>query len=132
MLKASRGSLRTPSAPVWVMTSGFEMPISNPSRRIVSIRIASCSSPRPRTLKESAESVGSTRIETLVSSSSSSRSLMLRDVTQRRARRGRGDGLADLDAVEARERHDLAAVGLVGVDALEAVEDVELGDPGRL
>ena len=33
------------------------------------------------TLKESAESVGSTRMETLVSSSFSSRSLMLREVT---------------------------------------------------
>ena len=91
MLKASRGSLRTPSAPVCVMTSGFETPISKPSRRIVSIRIASCSSPRPSTLKESAESVGSTRIETFVSSSFSSRSLMFRDVTQRPSRPANDD-----------------------------------------
>ena len=45
------------------------------------------------TLKESAESVGSTRIETLVSSSFVRRSLMLRDVTQRPSRPAKGDVL---------------------------------------
>ena len=94
MLKSSSGSLRTPSS-TWVMTSGFEMPSSKPSRRMVSIRIASCSSPRPRTLKESAESVGSTRIETFVSSSFSSRSLMLREVTQRPSRPAKGEVLTE-------------------------------------
>ena len=43
--------------------------------------MASCSSPRPSTLKESAESVGSTLRETLVRISFSRRSLMLREVT---------------------------------------------------
>ena len=104
--------------------------------------------------------MGSTRIETFVSSSFSSRSLMLREVTQRPSRPakgevltektieivgssmcsggsgagvcGRGDGLADLDALEAGEGHDLAAGGLVRLDPLEAVEDVELRDARRL
>ncbi len=73
------------------MTSGFEIPSSKPSRRMVSMRMASCSSPRPRTLKESAESVGSTRIDTLVSSSLSSRSLMLREVTHLPSRPAKAD-----------------------------------------
>src|SRR5438128_444041 len=42
-------------------TAGFETWSSNPSRRIVSIRIASWSSPRPSTRNVSAESVSSTR-----------------------------------------------------------------------
>ena len=42
---------------------------------------------------------------------------------------GRGDGLADLDAFEAGEGHDLAARGGVGLDPLQAVEDVELASP---
>ncbi len=45
--------MRIPSS-FWVMTSGFEIASSNPSRRIISMRMASCSSPRPMTLKESA------------------------------------------------------------------------------
>jgi hypothetical protein len=59
------------------------------------MRIASCSSPRPITLKESAESVGSTRIDTLVSSSFSSRSLMFREVTQRPSRPAKGEVLTE-------------------------------------
>jgi hypothetical protein len=62
---------------------------------MVSIRIASCSSPRPSTLNASAESVGSTRMETFVSSSFSSRSLMLRDVTHLPSRPAKGEVLTE-------------------------------------
>ena len=61
--------------------SGRETCISKPSRRIISIRIESCSSPRPSTFICSGVSVGSTRIDTLPSSSLSRRSLIWREVT---------------------------------------------------
>ena len=44
--------------------SGFETVSSNPSRRMFSTITASCSSPRPTTLKASGVSVSSTRMET--------------------------------------------------------------------
>ena len=78
-----------------VITSGLPTDISYPSRRIISIRIASCSSPRPETLKASGESVGSSRIETLVSASFSSRSLSLREVTCLPSRPLNGESLTD-------------------------------------
>ena len=63
------------------MTSGRETWNSKPSRRIVSIKIARWSSPRPLTLKTSALSVSSTRRLTLERSSRTSRSRRLRVVT---------------------------------------------------
>src|SRR5699024_10795751 len=48
---------------------------------MVSIKMDKCSSPRPETLKQSVESVSSTRILTLVSTSLNRRSRKLRDVT---------------------------------------------------
>ena len=39
-----------------------------------------------------------------------------------------GDGVADLDVLDARERDDVAAAARVGLDALQAVEHVELRD----
>ena len=48
---------------------------------MVSIRIDKCSSPLPLTLKASVEEVGSTRIETFVSTSLNRRSRRLREVT---------------------------------------------------
>src|SRR5699024_9283037 len=48
---------------------------------MVSIKIDKCSSPRPETLKQSVDSVSSTRILTLVSTSLNRRSRKLRDVT---------------------------------------------------
>ena len=78
--RCSIGSWRTPSISR-VMTSGLLTASSKPSRRIVSMRMAICSSPRPETLKASGVSPGSTRRLTLVSSSRSRRSLRLREVT---------------------------------------------------
>ncbi len=47
--------------PLWAATP----PSSKPSRRMVSIRIANCSSPRPETMKESAFGESSIRSATL-------------------------------------------------------------------
>ncbi len=80
MVTCSTGSMRTPST-VLVTISGRPTLSSKPSRRIISIRTPSCISPRPSTLKLSGESVSSTRMETLVSSSRSRRSRRLRLVT---------------------------------------------------
>ena len=45
---------------------------------------------------------------------------------------GIGERLADRDLREARHRDDLARARLVGLDAIERVGDVELGDLGLL
>ena len=43
-----------------------------------------------------------------------------------------GDGVADVDVVEARERDDVARPGLVDLDALQPLERVEVGDRARV
>ena len=63
-----------------VITWGLETMNSYPSRRIVSMRIAICSSPRPHTSKASARSVGFTRSDTFRRISRSSRSRIWREV----------------------------------------------------
>ncbi len=62
-------------------TCGLPTVSSKPSRRMISTRIASCSSPRPWTSQVSGRSVGSTRIETLPTSSASSRFFTSRAVS---------------------------------------------------
>ena len=119
--------------------------------------MASCNSPRPITLKVSWPS-SSTLMETLVSSSLSSRSRRLRDVThwpsrpgegrrvdgerhgdgglvdvdgrQRLGRFGVGHGLADGDAFHAGDGQDVARPADGFVHALQPFEGVELGDLG--
>ena len=140
--------------------SGRDTCSSKPSRRIISIRIDSCSSPRPTTFICSGVSVGSTRIDTLPSSSLSSRSFSWREVTYCPSRPAIGevltpkiidtvgssiaiggiamlvlhvgDRLADGDVLDAGEADDVAGRGFLDVDALQAVEGVELGDLGVL
>ena len=136
--------------------SGRDTCSSNPSRRIISMRIDSCSSPRPTIFTCSGESVGSRRIDTLPSSSRSSRSRSCRDVTYCPSRPAIGDvltpktidtvgssiaiggmaiavldvgdRLADRDVLDAGQADDVAGGGLLNVDALQAVEGIELGD----
>ena len=72
MARRSTGSCTRPSTSR-VSTRGWPTVSSKPSRRISSTRTASCSSPRPCTSQVSGRSVGSTRIETLPTSSCSSR-----------------------------------------------------------
>src|SRR4029453_7961848 len=78
---ASYGSWTWPPT-VRVMTSGRDTSSSWPSRRICSISTASWSSPRPCTSKVSGDSVGTTRMATLPSTSRSSRSLRCRLVRE--------------------------------------------------
>ena len=80
MTRRSMGSCVTPFA-LRVITSGLLTASSKPSRRIISTRIAICSSPRPETTNASGVSPGSTFRLTFVSSSRSSLSLRLREVT---------------------------------------------------
>ena len=87
---SSTGSTTWPPSSL-VTISGRDTWSSKPSRRIISMRIESCSSPRPRTFICSGESVSSTRIDTLPSSSRSSRSRRLRDVTYCPSRPATGD-----------------------------------------
>ena len=84
--------MRTPLISLTTI-SGRDTCSSKPSRRIISIRIASCSSPRPSTLNCSGVSVGSTRSDTLPSSSFSSRSFRWRDVTYWPSRPASGEVL---------------------------------------
>ena len=153
MTSSSTGSTVWPPI-CFVTMSGRDTCSSKPSRRIISIRIDSCSSPRPTTFICSGVSVGSTRMETFPSSSLSSRSFIWRDVTycpsrpgHRRGvhaedhRHGRlvdgdrrdrelvlhvGDRLANRDVLDAREADDVACGGLLDVHALQPVEGVEL------
>ena len=76
----STGSWRLPSISR-MTTCGLPTVSSKPSRRMISTRIASCSSPRPWTSQVSGRSVGSTRIETLPIVSASSRSWIWRAVS---------------------------------------------------
>ena len=80
MVIRSIGSCSLPST-VRVTTCGLPTVISKPSRRMISTRIASCSSPRPCTSQVSGRSVGSTRIDTLPTSSASSRLITWRAVS---------------------------------------------------
>ena len=80
MVKYSYGSHFTPSISL-ITTCGRDTWNSKPSRRMVSIRIDKCSSPRPATLNISALSVGSTRNAMSVSISLYNLSANLRLVT---------------------------------------------------
>ena len=76
----STGSWTLPSISR-VITRGWPAVSSKPSRRIISNRTTSCSSPRPWTSHASGRSVSVTRIETLPTSSASSRSRTCRAVS---------------------------------------------------
>ena len=89
MERCSTGSM-TWSSMRFVTISGRLTISSKPSRRIISIRMPSCSSPRPSTLKESGEPVSCILSETLVSSSLSRRSRRLREVTNLPSRPANG------------------------------------------
>ena len=80
MVTRSMGSWRT-SSMSRMSTSGLPTVSSNPSRRMVSTRTASCSSPRPCTSQASGRSVGCTRRDTLPTSSWSRRSFTIRAVS---------------------------------------------------
>src|SRR5207247_1696663 len=73
------------------MIVGLPTSSSKPSRRIISIRIASWSSPRPDTRKVSGESVSSTWIPTLLRRSFQSRSRSWVEVTNRPSRPAKGE-----------------------------------------
>ncbi len=88
----SIGSCLTPST-MRMMTSGLETAISKPSRRMFSIRMERCSSPRPETWKVSALAVLATLSETLVLSSRSRRSRMFLEVTSLPSRPAKGEEL---------------------------------------
>jgi hypothetical protein len=131
---------------------------SKPSRRIVSTSTASCSSPRPCTSQVSGRSVGSTRSETLPTSSCCSRFSIRRAVSLSRpcrragrcsrrassrgsARRpsapaavgvvGVGEGLADRDLVDAGDGDDVAGPGLRR-HPVEGLGEVQLAELDRL
>ena len=65
------------------MTRGRDTSSSYPSRRIVSIKIERCNSPRPETLKPSCPSISSTLMPTFVMASCCKRSRIWRDVRNR-------------------------------------------------
>ena len=151
----STGSHSLPSISL-VTTWGLPTTISKPSRRMVSTRTASCSSPRPRTSQVSGRSVVSTRSDTLPTSSVSRRLLIWRAVSlvpsgagqgagvdpdgDRQAglvdghdRQGAGvvgvgQGLADGDVGQAGHGDDLARAHVVGRHPVEALGDRQVGD----
>ena len=95
MVSSSMGSSISPLGPSFMMTLGRVTANSYPSRRMVSMRIDRCSSPRPLTLKVSVVSVSSTRMDTLVLTSLNSRSRMFRLVTYRPSRPAKGLSLTE-------------------------------------
>ncbi len=97
----SSGSQSSPSISR-VSTSGLPTVSSKPSRRIVSTSTASWSSPRPWTSQASGRSVGSTRSDTLPTSSCSSRSSTCRAVSRPPSRPASGEVLMPIGQREAR------------------------------
>jgi hypothetical protein len=96
------------------MISGFPTSTSKPSRRIISIRMASCSSPRPETRKVSGESVSSTRMPTLTRRSFPRRSRSWVEVTYLPSRPANGETLDEnsIDTVGSSTRIGGRASGL--------------------
>ena len=78
---SSIGSSSSPASFLRSSTFGRDTDSSKPSRRIVSIRMPSCNSPRPATSIASLSSDSRTRSATLPSASRSSRSRIMRPVT---------------------------------------------------
>ena len=152
MVTASYGSQSLPSMSR-VRTWGLPTVSSKPSRRMVSTSTASCSSPRPCTSQRSGRSVGRTRRETLPTSSAVEPALdqpggqlgavpagQRRGVDADRHRQdwlvdgdgrqgpgvdGVGQRLADGDVGQAGDGDDLARAGLVGLDPLVVLGDVQ-------
>ncbi len=89
---ASYGSCLTPSTSL-MTTSGRATASSYPSRRMFSMRMPRCSSPRPETLNLSGSSPSSTRRATLCLSSSCRRSRSTREVTYLPSRPANGEVL---------------------------------------
>ena len=81
----------------WSCTAPWARPpgIHNPPRRIVSIRIERCISPRPSTRNDSALSVSCTASDTSLRSSLISRSRKCRDVTNFPSRPAKGLSLTE-------------------------------------
>ena len=92
MFKTSYGSCSSPSMFLRT-TRGLPTLISNPSRRMVSIKIERWSTPRPQTANDSLPSTGRTRSATLRSSSFSKRVLSWRVVTYFPSLPAKGDVL---------------------------------------
>ena len=86
----SNGSHFTPSISLMI-TSGRDTCNSYPSRRMFSIKIDKCNSPRPDTIHASGESVGSTLRDTSVCNSRIRRSSILRAVTNFPSRPANGE-----------------------------------------
>src|SRR4030095_12998960 len=157
--RCSMGSRVLPCSSL-VMICGLLTSTSKPSRRIISMMMASWSSPRPETRKVSGESVSSTRMATLVRFSFHSRSRSWGEVTnlpsapadgrdvrgeehghrrlvdvhdgQGHRPLGIGHRLPDLHVVDARDGHDVALGGLGHLHALESLVAVEHSHLGDL
>ena len=154
----SSGSQRTPSMRR-VSTWGLPTVSSKPSRRMVSTRMASWSSPRPWTSQASGRSVGSTRSDTLPdqllveavldlaggepaavapgerrgvdADGEREARLVHRDHRQRAGVVGIGERLADGHVREAGDRDDLAGARRLGRHPVEGLGDVQLAHPRR-
>ena len=155
MMSSSTGSTTWP--PISLVTmSGRETCSSKPSRRIISIRIDSCSSPRPTIFICSGVSVGFLRrIDTFPEQAFAIEAIL--DLPRRdelavatchrrgvdaedhrhgrfvnRRRRNRdplldvGDRLADGDVLDARQTNNVAGGRFLDLDPLQSVEGVQL------
>ena len=111
--------------------SGRETCSSKPSRRIISIRIDSCSSPRPTTFICSGVSVGSTRIDTLPSSSASSRSFSWRDVTYCPSRPAIGDVLTPKIIDTVGSSIAIGGIAIAVLDVGDRLADRDVLDAGE-
>ena len=93
------GSSVLPASSFLVMISGLPTSTSKLSRRMISMRIASCSSPRPETRNVSGESVSSTRTPGLSLRSFMRRSRSCGEVTKRPSLPANGETL-DENSIE--------------------------------
>src|SRR2546423_563609 len=151
IISSSYGSSRSPLGPSRGMIRGRLTWNSNPSRRIVSMRMPRCSSPRPDTVNVWGSSVSSTRRATfylrglqgeLPLPSRERRvvhlevhgdsGLLHRDAGEPLQIVGRRHRLTDFDSHQARERHDVAGRRFLYLDPLQPVERKQLHHLGLL
>src|SRR6184192_1931924 len=108
IISSSYGSSRSPFGPSRGMIRGRLTWNSNPSRRIVSIRMPRCSSPRPETVNVWGSSVSSTRSATLRSSSLNNRSRSCRPVTNFPSRPANGESRSEEHTSELQSPIDIS------------------------
>ena len=128
---SSIGSSVSPFSFVCITTRGRDTDNSKPSRRIVSIKIPSCNSPRPETSNDSLFSLCVTRRAIFVSASRKSRSPIMRDVNFLPLLPANGEVFTKNVMVRVGGSIGIAGIGSVTVGSHRVSATVALAKPAR-